>query len=218
MSLRKAFKTSEGRVKELEEKMRSQASALEEATALSTAEQRLGKGLRDEVEKLSAKLKQVVADADAVKARLSESEREADKWRKEARKLSDEGEELTKEVQQLRQGRERSELVEKKEVELRNLVAKITHVEEAMEGSLTCMVCMELVKDAVVLTPCGHISCDGCFKSSAAAASDGRPFCQDCGEGSRTTAVEVEALDHLVSKFTYKRQAWSQLLELGVHA
>mmetsp|Transcript_12451 Transcript_12451/g.28701 ORF Transcript_12451/g.28701 Transcript_12451/m.28701 type:complete len:281 (+) Transcript_12451:94-936(+) len=132
--------------------------------------------------------------------------------------------ELEASVAELRGVSEQDELREKKEKELKNVIAKITDIDEAMEGTLTCMACMELLTEALILSPCGHCLCSKCFeetktKEDTNLGRAGQSHCPECkDDGGVPVPVRAELVDQLCAKFVFKKQAWAQLLELGVHA
>ncbi len=54
------------------------------------------------------------------------------------------------------------------EKELLAAVSKLVAAQAGMEGLFTCMSCMEMFKDPVTFSPCGHTSCRACADGSAA--------------------------------------------------
>lgn len=56
--------------------------------------------------------------------------------------------------------------IEAREFELNNVVHKIRSADDAMESSLTCMICTNLFASTVTLIPCGHSLCFDCFEEN----------------------------------------------------
>ena len=68
--------------------------------------------------------------------------------------------------------------------ELGAALAKLVETEEAAESALTCMPCMQLLRDPVAVVPCGHVVCRGCctdqsnHRGGGACAECARPAIQ----------------------------------------
>ena len=94
----------------------------------------------------------------------------------------------------------RNRLMDSKERLFRTTVSKLLSAEEALESSLTCMVCLSLMNNPVTLVPCGHSVCDHCSRDAS-----GGMRCGECGSGETVTgAVRNEALDVLCGKFAHR--------------
>ena len=86
-----------------------------------------------------------------------------------------------------------------------------------MEACLTCMSCMELLKNPSTCVPCGHTFCSGCLTHSLTHSLTDRPTdrvgggakCQECDvppDGVQQT-LKVAQLETLVAKFGFQKQA-----------
>lgn len=97
-------------------------------------------------------------------------------------------------------------------------VKKILAAEEACESGYSCQSCLELMRDPVVLAPCGHGFCRTCYNSANASrkpptdrAGDSRSYCPECKTHSVTCAVPSASLDLLSSKFAFRCNALREL-------
>lgn len=102
-------------------------------------------------------------------------------------------------------------------------VKKILAAEKACESGYSCQSCLEVMKDPLVLAPCGHNFCRNCFheaNQSAKArsqrqqgqlAGDTRSYCPECRSGSVTCAVPSVSLDLLSGKFAFRVKALEEL-------
>ena len=54
-----------------------------------------------------------------------------------------------------------------KERQFRCTVDKLLGADEALESSITCMVCLSIMRNPVTLVPCGHSFCETCAQPGA---------------------------------------------------
>lgn len=84
-------------------------------------------------------------------------------------------------------------------------LAKLQGAQEATEGVLTCMGCMEIFKEPMTCQPCGHTFCKSCCD-----ANPGK--CEECGDDSPVESLSMNCLlDELCGKFTYQKQVLESL-------
>jgi hypothetical protein len=83
-----------------------------------------------------------------------------------------------------RQVSKRQRQCDAKERLFKSTVTKLLSAEEALESSLTCMVCLTLMRNPVTLVPCGHSLCSTCARSTSSA----NYRCGECGPGGAVTA------------------------------
>jgi hypothetical protein len=88
-----------------------------------------------------------------------------------------------------RQVSKRQRQCDAKERLFKSTVTKLLSAEEALESSLTCMVCLTLMKNPVTLVPCGHSLCSTCARSTSSA----NYRCGECGPGGAVTAGTNQA-------------------------
>ena len=87
-----------------------------------------------------------------------------------------------------------------KERQFRCTVDKLLGADEALESSITCMVCLSIMRNPVTLVPCGHSFCETCAQPGA-----GTIQCGECGPGAAVTGcVANGALDTLCVKFSHR--------------
>lgn len=105
-------------------------------------------------------------------------------------------------------GEEDSSEVQKK---LKGAVAKLRNAQEAMEGVLTCMSCMEVFQSPMTYIPCGHTFCKSCVES-AKERHQGTYTCEECGGSRPVKSVTSNSLiDEIAGKFVYQKQVLSNL-------
>ena len=97
-------------------------------------------------------------------------------------------------------------------------VKKILAAEEACESSYSCQHCLDVMKEPLVLAPCGHSFCRACFnkvnaqkKAPVDRVGDSRAFCPECKAFSVSCAVPSTALDLLTGRFAFRSQALKEL-------
>merc|ERR1711865_909866 len=84
-------------------------------------------------------------------------------------------------------------------------LAKLQGAQEATEGVLTCMGCMEIFKEPMTCQPCGHTFCKSCCD-----ANPGK--CEECGDDAPVESLSMNCLlDELCGKFTYQKQVLESL-------
>ena len=70
---------------------------------------------------------------------------------------------------------------------------------QSLEGNTTCYACLELLKDAVMCLPCGHVYCQRCKEKTRG--------CGECGAGKTVASViRVGLIDTISGKVSYSRQ------------
>ena len=80
-----------------------------------------------------------------------------------------------------------------------------------MEACLTCMQCMELLKEPTACTPCGHTFCSHCLQTQDGGGGDYKlAVCPEC-DGPAGKVVAIGLLGTLTSKFEFQRQTLSEL-------
>ena len=94
------------------------------------------------------------------------------------------------------------------EQELRATVSKLVRTEQAQEALYTCMACVQLMKNPVACTPCGHTFCYGCLMR---AKVNGELVCPECNDLPITGYVENRSLEGLVTKYEYRLGALMSL-------
>jgi len=102
-----------------------------------------------------------------------------------------------------------------REYEFKAALAKVTNSAGAIEASLTCLGCMELLRGGAVRRGCGHAICGGCAAAAVAksGSADTPSECAECGEASEL--VTLPMIDELAAKFGYQKQAMAALPPLG---
>ena len=95
-----------------------------------------------------------------------------------------------------RQVSKRQRQCDAKERLFKSTVSKLLSAEEALESSLTCMVCLTLMKNPVTLVPCGHSLCSTCARSK----SSDKYRCGECGPGEAEVRVTAGNQGHITSK------------------
>lgn len=89
---------------------------------------------------------------------------------------------------------------------LKSAIAKLNGAQEAMEGILTCMNCMEVYQTPMTYIPCGHTFCKSCVESSKD-RNGGSYKCDECGESRPVKSVTSNTLiDEVAGKFSYQKQ------------
>lgn len=53
--------------------------------------------------------------------------------------------------------------IKEREKQLQTTLERLIKTEEATEGALTCMICMNLFDNPVICLPCGHVYCNNCW-------------------------------------------------------
>jgi len=97
---------------------------------------------------------------------------------------------------------------------LKDALAKMSNAQEAMEGVLTCMNCMDVYQTPMTYIPCGHTFCKECVESSKA-RNGGDYCCDECGTSKPVKSVTPNALiDEVAGKFTYQKQVLAALQKL----
>jgi chromosome segregation ATPase len=70
---------------------------------------------------------------------------------------------------------------------------------ESLEGNTTCYSCLELLKEAVLCLPCGHVFCQKCKEKTRG--------CSECGPVKVVSSViRVGLIDTISGKVSYSRQ------------
>jgi len=70
---------------------------------------------------------------------------------------------------------------------------------ESLEGNTTCYSCLELLKEAVMCLPCGHVYCQQCKEKTRG--------CTECGPVKVVSSViRVGLIDTISGKLSYSRQ------------
>ena len=106
-------------------------------------------------------------------------------------------------------------------IDINCLTLLCTSVDEALEGSVTCMDCLEIVTNAVHCPRCHHHGCHRCLDT------DGSGHCKDCmadyrragravadidaGMKAECTLRAVPAIDNIASKFGHRQQVTASL-------
>ena len=80
-----------------------------------------------------------------------------------------------------------------------------------MEASLTCLSCMELMKEPTTCSPCGHTFCSGCLKAGIAEDGTMQPKCPECDDAVPGPVLKVGILGTLVPNFQFQQQALKSL-------
>lgn len=95
-----------------------------------------------------------------------------------------------------------------KEKELEVTFAKLVVAEDGSEFSFTCTTCLNIFRDAVTCTPCGHSYCRTCLEEAGT--------CRQCeeGEGSMPEFYVNSLLDDLSSRYVFRKQALKALKSL----
>ena len=157
-------------------------------------------GLENELLESSEELRRA---RDEFEAKLSEAEKEM----KEKQKLNHE--ELRLLQQKYDALKEDANGLDKKK--LGDALAKMNNAQEAMEGVLTCMNCMEVYQGPMTYIPCGHTFCKECVESSKD-RNGGSYSCDECGSTKPVKSVTANALiDEVAGKFTYQKQVLASL-------
>ena len=80
-----------------------------------------------------------------------------------------------------------------------------------MEACLTCMGCMQVLKEPSTCTPCGHTYCAGCIDAHTGGGGDYKlAVCPEC-DGPAGKVVSVGMLGTLTSKFAFQKQTLAEL-------
>ena len=83
--------------------------------------------------------------------------------------------------------------------ELERGVELLDTATESLEGNTTCFACLELLKEAVMCLPCGHVFCQQCKERSKG--------CKECGPTKMVSSViRVGLIDTISGKVSYSRQ------------
>lgn len=94
---------------------------------------------------------------------------------------------------------------------LKDALAKLNNAQEAMEGVLTCMNCMEVFQGPMTYLPCGHTFCKECCEASKD-RNGGSYHCDECGGSKPVKSVTANALiDEVAGKFLYQKQVINAL-------
>jgi len=89
---------------------------------------------------------------------------------------------------------------------IKDALAKLNNAQEAMEGVLTCMNCMEVYQGPMTYNPCGHTFCKSCCEQSKD-RNGGSYHCDECGSGKPVKSVSANSLiDEVAGKFLYQKQ------------
>ena len=86
-----------------------------------------------------------------------------------------------------------------------NTINDLRLAEEASESTLTCLSCMELFRDPVILPGCCHILCSTCAGESPRSC----PECQAPNPHPETPLARVDPLETLASKWMFKIETLS---------
>ena len=106
---------------------------------------------------------------------------------------------------------ERIRVVSEREAGLTQALGKVMTAEEAMEATISCMQCMEILKDPLTCTPCGHTFCGHCLKTEQGGGGDYKlAVCPEC-DGPAGKVLTVDLLGPLTSKFAYQKQMIAEL-------
>lgn len=98
-------------------------------------------------------------------------------------------------------------LLHSKEEEVKTAIGRTVNATKAIEGDLCCIVCLQVVEDAVVCIPCGHFYCKKCREGY-------HPHCQLCGQGKKVKAtMKIPALDEIAGKIRYRKKIVSRLID-----
>ena len=94
---------------------------------------------------------------------------------------------------------------------MQDALAKLNNAQEAMEGVLTCMNCMEVYQGPMTYIPCGHTFCKECVESSKG-RNGGEYRCDECGSSRPVKSVTSNSLiDEVAGKFSYQKQVLDAL-------
>lgn len=80
---------------------------------------------------------------------------------------------------------------------LRTVCTQLLQASESIATSLTCYSCLNIVKDAVLCEPCGHVLCHGCLCDASS--------CPQCNDAV-AQVIRVHMVDEVAAKASYQRQ------------
>lgn len=96
-------------------------------------------------------------------------------------------------------------LLHTKEEEVKAAIARTVNATKAIESDLCCIVCLQVVEDAVLCIPCGHFYCSKCREGY-------HPYCQQCGQGKKVKAtMKISVLDEIAGKVHYRKKVMSRV-------
>ena len=108
-----------------------------------------------------------------------------------------------------------------REKRFEDALAEANRAGEAMEACLTCMACLNLVKEAVTCIPCGHVCCAACLVNGSCPECEQAPLSHseaarqrksDVSEKLPRGSIPNETLTNLASKFAHQKQALGALV------
>ncbi|KAJ4453125.1 hypothetical protein PAPYR_12507 [Paratrimastix pyriformis] len=112
----------------------------------------------------------------------------------------------------------RARALEEHERAVRAAVTKVGRAVEAIEGDLTCSLCMRPMEEPRTLMPCAHTFCKRCLESHRDPATGGYA-CIECGPGKLPTGIYPnKALDAVLGKWIFQKQSLQELKEATSNA
>lgn len=94
-----------------------------------------------------------------------------------------------------------------KEEEVKLAISRTVNATKAIESDLCCIICLQIVEDAILCIPCGHFYCKKCKEGY-------HPHCQLCGQGKKVKAtMKIQALDDIAGKIRYRKKVISRFVE-----
>eukprot|EP00736_Rhodelphis_marinus_P004247 Rmarinus@m.2570 len=156
-------------------------------------------GLMRELTSRRDELFAVSMDRDKLKERVQQLEEDVSAVRKHAQLITE---------REARLDAREKEFITQKETTA-SAVVTLDEIQSAMEGQLTCMMCMKVMVNPVTLQPCGHNYCETCITQNSFLNT---LHCEECGVGSRIQgSVKNEALEALCSKFSHAKETVATL-------
>ena len=106
-------------------------------------------------------------------------------------------ENLKNELENFNTNKGESRNLKTREIELRQVVERISHAISSIEPNLSCTSCFAVLNQAVMCLPCTHIVCSNCKPTEN---------CKQCDEQVSKT-IKLPIIDEISSKITYNKQA-----------
>lgn len=94
----------------------------------------------------------------------------------------------------------REKVAKMKEKGIMSLVAKLDQCMRSLESNFMCFLCMDVFKEPITVTKCGHNYCKGCYQDHRITE------CPKCNKAV-TGTVEDELMQDVVNKFLYQQKA-----------